>query len=184
MSLSLSLCLPSTVCPQLSKKVQGWLVPNPLETPFINNVLKGIDCPQDKALQAVLANQDDGGTDRAVELVEGSEKLSKTARLFYQGWLGYYCSNVGKLSGDPKTGGKCTKQLLVHVANDLARQIGLSEPPALLKKTARMMGLASLNGVRVEAQPAASTGRGNGGRNGNSGGAKKKVKARQFPHRN
>lgn len=67
---------------------------------------------------------------------------SLTKEQTYQAWLGYYNSNTYLFNRD--------KSVLVQTANHMSQvQLGLREPPELLKKTIGKMGLKGVPGIRI-----------------------------------
>eukprot|EP00474_Spongospora_subterranea_P010277 CRZ10735.1 hypothetical protein [Spongospora subterranea] len=79
---------------------------------------------------------------KALSSVDKTAVLQKAAQQAYQAFLGFYNSNLRMVNW--------SKSDLVRVANDYAKIMGLSDVPALQKKTVGMMGLRGVQGLRVE----------------------------------
>jgi len=73
--------------------------------------------------------------------VNSNRQLKLSAEQAYQAWLGFYNSNLRKCGWNAAQ--------LVQTANAFAMDIGLSEPPALLRKTIGKMGLKGTPGLRI-----------------------------------
>lgn len=78
------------------------------------------------------------------QVQRGMSRLEeKTLVQAYVAWLGFYntfCRNLGWSKAD-----------LVQQANFYATEcLGMSEPPALLRRTVGMMGLKGVPGLRIE----------------------------------
>ncbi|PRW59356.1 DEAD box RNA helicase isoform B [Chlorella sorokiniana] len=90
----------------------------------------------------------------------------------YAAWLGFYNSAKG-MGWDKPT--------LVQQANRFAGVMGLSEPPALLKKTIGMMGLKGVPGLRIDSGGGFGGGRGGGGGGRGGGQQQQQQQQRQAP---
>lgn len=78
--------------------------------------------------------------ERAVQFGEDSERDS--AKMAWSAWLGYYNGMLKKLG--------MTKTELVELSIFYAASIGLSQIPALPKKTIGKMGMKGVPGLRIE----------------------------------
>ncbi|RYG97703.1 hypothetical protein EON65_52465 [archaeon] len=67
--------------------------------------------------------------------------LRTAAEQSYQAWLGYYNGKLRVLNW--------SKEMLVDRANYYSRSLGLSQIPALQKKTVGKMGLKGVAGLRI-----------------------------------
>jgi len=71
------------------------------------------------------------------------DPLNLAAKQSYQAFLGFYNSNT-------RTCGFNNKESLVECANSYASYVGLTEVPALERKTIGKMGLKGVQGLVVE----------------------------------
>lgn len=78
----------------------------------------------------------------AISRVMANQATRERAEQTYQAWLGFYKGLLRKIGWRPAE--------LVAAANELSRLIGLSEPPALLRKTIGKMGLKGTPGLRAK----------------------------------
>jgi ATP-dependent RNA helicase MSS116 len=102
-------------------------------------------------------------TNDALAKVMRNTELKKSAEQAYGAWLGFYNGNKKKCGWNNAD--------LVQTANFFATTLGLTEQPALEKKTIGKMGLKGVPGLRIaEFDPNAGGGRGGGGGGGGRGG--------------
>ena len=80
--------------------------------------------------------------EQAKQNVGKDKTLRVSAEQAYRAWLGYYNGHLKKVRWD--------KKLLVQQANLWAQQNGLSDQPALQKRTVGKMGLKGVPGLRLE----------------------------------
>ena len=137
------------------KAGRGWLVLADYERTFLKELQKGgnsggVDVPADPELEALFAAPP---SQEALDLLtpvlrdqigNGSDKaLVLSAQQAYQAWLGFYKDRTKRMAGNK------SKAEMVQMANTFAKLCGLSEQPALLKKTVGKMGLKGVPGIRV-----------------------------------
>lgn len=114
------------------KEGRGLLVLTPWEEVFLRS-LKDITITQ--AMDVPISSDIEAKVNKALTYV-GEDAKSKG----YQAWLGYY-NSCAILKWDKPT--------LVRRANMFSSSLGLSRPPALMKKTVGMMGLRNVPGLNV-----------------------------------
>ena len=117
----------------------GLLLSNYEEAHMVRKELK--DMPLEPTPISVSAKTS-AIVEQAKQNVGNDKTLRVSAEQAYRAWLGYYNGHVKKVRWD--------KKLLVQQANLWAQQIGLTEQPALQKKTIGKMGLKGVPGLRIE----------------------------------
>jgi ATP-dependent RNA helicase MSS116 len=128
------------------KAGQGLLVLSPFESLFLSE-LKGLDVPRDDAIMEILNQPVDPETSEMMESVlnrirRGDTKLNASAQGAYQAFLGFYLSQLKRMSVN-------SKPELVSIANNFARTMGLDETPKIPKRTAGKMGVAGVPGIVI-----------------------------------
>lgn len=116
------------------KEGKGLLLVNDFEKSFVTKALAKL--PLEKAENPPVHESIMSSMSRAFGQVD-----PKIPVMAYQSWLGYYNSYKGIFPD---------KSDLVSRANQFSSTIGLSEPPALMKKTIGKMGLKGVPGLRIE----------------------------------
>lgn len=74
--------------------------------------------------------------------VNSNKGLKESAEQAYRAWLGYYNGQLKKVGWN--------KKQLVNEGNQWAKDIGLREQPALMKRTVGKMGLKGVPGLKLE----------------------------------
>ncbi|KAG2725511.1 hypothetical protein I3843_01G070400 [Carya illinoinensis] len=115
------------------KEGQGILLLTPWEEFFLSTVK---DLPISKAPVPTVDPDTKKKVERALSQVEMKNKEAA-----YQAWLGYYNSNK-KIGRD--------KHMLVELANEFSRSMGLDNPPAIPKLVLGKMGLRNIPGLRTK----------------------------------
>ena len=128
------------------KAGQGLLVLSPFESLFLSE-LKGLDVPRDDAIMEILNQPVDPETSEMMEAVSnrirrGDEKLNASAQGAYQAFLGFYLSQLRRMSVN-------SKPELVRIANNFSRTTGLEEIPKIPKRTAGKMGVVGVPGIVI-----------------------------------
>ena len=77
-----------------------------------------------------------------IRLTNLPSALVSSGNKAYLAFLGLYCSNLKRIS--------VSKQRVVEIANEFGTCIGLKELPALMRSTARKMGLDQTPGVKID----------------------------------
>lgn len=129
---------------------RGWLILADYERTFLKELSKGgsvhvpvdseleelFSCPPSQEAQDLLTPvlRDQVGSGKNKELV-------RSAKQAYQSWLGFYKDQTRRMVGNK------SKAEMVQMANQFAKLCGLSEQPALLKKTVGKMGLKGVPGL-------------------------------------
>ncbi|KAG7401608.1 hypothetical protein PHYBOEH_000140 [Phytophthora boehmeriae] len=101
---------------------------------------------------------------RALLVIESLHKhteLEKSAQQSYQAWLGFYNSHTKRL--------KLKSDMLVQLAAEYSRVIGLNEVPKLEKRTLQKMNLLNVPGIVPAPYVRDNGGGGRGGRGGGGG---------------
>ena len=137
------------------KTGQGHLLLAPFEEHEMRKLLKD--------MKLIVVNKDDLNLDSFTSMttnslsnVDNNSNLKDSASKAYGAWLGFYNGNLKKCGWD--------KPNLVQQANFYATTLGLSEQPALEKKTIGKMGLKGVPGLKIG--DSGNGGRGGGGRGG------------------
>ena len=114
----------------------------------------GVDVPSNPDLVDLFASPPSEEAKSLLEPVlkyqigNGSNKeLVRSAQQAYQAWLGFYKDRSKRMVKPYKSKGE-----IVRMANEFAKLCGLTEQPALLKKTVGKMGLKGVPGIRVTNQ--------------------------------
>jgi hypothetical protein len=122
------------------------LVLSPFESMFLTE-LKGLDVPRDDVIMEILNQPVDPETNEMMESVlnrirKGDNKLNASAQGAYQAFLGFYVSQLRRMSA-------ITKPELVSIANNFSRTMGLDEIPMIPKRTAGKMGVVGVPGIVI-----------------------------------
>ena len=130
------------------KMGKGVLVLSPFEAPFLDELRQaGVQCPPDEALGDLMSAPPGEAIER--RLSRARAKLRKDAAIgkAFQAFLGYYNSNMRRIS---LAGGRRGKAELVRLANSFALACGLDTPPGLKPKVIGKMGLKGVEGLVVD----------------------------------
>jgi ATP-dependent RNA helicase MSS116 len=137
------------------KAGRGWLVLADYERTFLRELQNGgssggVDVPADEELQVLFAAPP---SQQVLDLLNpvlrdqigngSNEQLVKSAQQAYQAWLGFYKDRTKRMVGNK------SKAEMMQMANKFAQLCGLSEQPALLKKTVGKMGLKGVPGIKT-----------------------------------
>jgi ATP-dependent RNA helicase MSS116 len=132
---------------------RGWLVLADYERTFLKELSSGgshggVNVPLDPELEQVFSNPPSQEAQDLVtpvlrdQIATGKNKeLVRSAKQAYQSWLGFYKDRTRRMVGNK------SKAEMVQMANEFAKLCGLSEQPALLKKTVGKMGLKGVPGL-------------------------------------
>lgn len=140
------------------KAGRGWLVLADYERTFLQELKKGgnsggVDVPVDAELEELFSAPP---SQEVLDLItpvlrddigkEQNKELVKSAQQAYQAWLGFYKDRTRRMVGNK------SKAEMVQMANTFAKLCGLTEQPALLKKTVGKMGLKGVPGIKTTNQ--------------------------------
>eukprot|EP00984_Skeletonema_dohrnii_P013804 scaffold5756_cov69-Skeletonema_dohrnii-CCMP3373.AAC.1 len=117
----------------------GLLLSNYEEAHMVKKELKGMPLEPTPINVSVKTS---AVVEQAKQNVGKDKTLRVSAEQAYRAWLGYYNGHLKKVRWD--------KKLLVQQANLWAQQNGLSDQPALQKRTVGKMGLKGVPGLRLE----------------------------------
>jgi len=95
--------------------------------------------------QSIPSNENGGPVGNVLKKLERDSQLKESAEKGYQAFLGFYNSNLRRLS--------LSQQDLVQIAAEYSRAIGLREPPKLYKKTLKKMNLLGTPGLEFQPNP-------------------------------
>jgi superfamily II DNA/RNA helicase len=142
---------------------KGWLVLSEWESLFLQE-LKGVNIPADEDLRQMIAEPISPESQELLDEVRrrvgrGDKILTKSAKGAYQAFLGYYLGQMKRMRMK-------RKEELVEIANDIALQSGLHEPPSITKQLVGKMGLKGVAGIKLSANSVDAGRDGSGSNNG------------------
>eukprot|EP00559_Dactyliosolen_fragilissimus_P006117 CAMPEP_0184870256 /NCGR_PEP_ID=MMETSP0580-20130426/36898_1 /TAXON_ID=1118495 /ORGANISM="Dactyliosolen fragilissimus" /LENGTH=614 /DNA_ID=CAMNT_0027372241 /DNA_START=303 /DNA_END=2147 /DNA_ORIENTATION=- len=127
------------------KEGQGILLLAPFEANFVKE-LKNIQISENEEASQLIARIDNQTSESVKKVMmrigKGDSKLTSSAEQCYQAFLGYYKSNMKRITIK-------SKENLVDTANSWAKIMGLKEQPGLRKRTIGMMGLKGIKNLRI-----------------------------------
>jgi len=132
------------------KTGRGLLVLAPYESKFLNQ-LKGLDIPVDDKTTNLLSCPPTAKNakllkDAMLKIGDGREcdkELTKSAKMAYSAFLGYYCGQIKRTHIQ-------NKAEVVSIANNLSKLMGLDQPPSIMKRTIGKMGLKGVPGITID----------------------------------
>jgi ATP-dependent RNA helicase MSS116 len=97
---------------------------------------------EDMPLQRTQIPEGTNILDDAVSQLSRNKELKASAEQAYRAWLGFYNGHLRKVGWG--------KGQLVQAANQWGKDAGLTEQPALMRKTVGKMGLKGVPGLKIE----------------------------------